>query len=63
LIIDKRIGQNVTAKFAVNNKTHLVTKVSLFIVNYKRELKMGADVRRKRKVEKATEFVEKMKKI
>jgi len=63
LIIGKRIGQNVTAKFAVNNKTHLVTKVSLFIVNYKRELKIGADVRRKGKVEKATEFVEKMKKI
>ena len=63
MIIGKRIGQNVTAKFAVNNKTHLVTKVSLFIVNYKRELKIGADVRRKGKVEKATEFVEKMKKI
>ena len=26
-----------TAEFAVNNKTHLLTKVSLFIANYRRE--------------------------
>ena len=53
----------VTAKFAINNKTHSATKVSSFIENYGRELRMEADIRRKGKVEKVTEFVEKMKKI
>jgi len=35
----------VTAKFTVNNKTHSVTKIFLFIANYERELRMGADIR------------------
>ena len=52
-----------TAKFAVNNKTHSATKVSPFIANYGRELRMGADIRRKDKVEKAMEFAERMKKV
>jgi len=43
-----------TAKFAVNNKVHSVIKVSPFIENYDRELRMGADIRRKEKIEKAT---------
>jgi len=47
----------------VNNKVHLVMKVSLFMANYKRELRMGVDIRRKEKVEKATEFVKRMKKV
>jgi len=50
----------VLAEFAINNKVHSVTKVSLFIANHRRELRMGADIRRKRKVEKAIEFVERM---
>ena len=33
------------------------------MVNYGRELRMGGDIRKKRKVEKATEFVERMKKV
>ena len=33
------------------------------MVNYGRELRMGADIRRKGKVKKITEFVERMKKI
>ena len=41
----------------------MTTKISLFIVNYVRELRMETDIRRKRKVEKAIEFVERMKKI
>ena len=53
----------VIAKFAINNKTHSATKVSSFIANYGRELRMKADIRRKGKVEKVTEFVKKMKKI
>jgi len=47
----------------VNNKVHLATKVLPFMVNYERELRMGADIRRKEKVEKATEFVERMRKV
>ena len=47
----------------INNKVHSATKISLFIMNYERELRMGVDIRKKGKVEKATEFVERMKKI
>ena len=51
------------AEFTVNNKTHIATKVSSFMANYGRELRMGEDIRKKRKVESATEFIERMKKI
>jgi len=33
------------------------------MANYGRELRIGADIRKKEKVEKTTEFVERMKKI
>jgi len=33
------------------------------MVNYSKELKMGINLRRKRKVEKAMEFVERMSKV
>jgi len=33
------------------------------MANYGRELRMGADIRRKEKVEKVTKFTEKIKKI
>ena len=52
-----------TAEFAVNNKTYLATKISLFIANYSRELRMGADIRKKGKVENVTEYTERIKKI
>ena len=52
-----------SAEFVVNNKTHTATKVSLFIANYGRELRMGRDIRKKGKVESAMEFVERMKKV
>ena len=51
------------AEFAVNNKVHTTTKVLSFIANYGRELRMGGDIKRKGKVENATEFVERMKKV
>jgi len=51
------------AEFIVNNKTHSVTKVSLFMTNHDRVLRMGADIRRKGKVEKATKFAERIKKV
>ena len=50
-------------KFVINSKTHLVAKVLLFIANYKRELRIEVDIRRKGKIEKITEFVKRMKRI
>ena len=52
-----------SAEFAVNNKVHIATKVSSFMANYGRNLKMRGDIRKRGKVEKATEFVERMKKV
>jgi len=52
-----------SAEFAVNNKTHTATKVSPFMANYGKEVRMGGDIRKKEKVESATEFVERMKKV
>ena len=51
------------AEFAINNKVHTATKVSPFMANYGKEMRMGGDIRRKGKVESATEFVERMKKV
>ena len=51
------------AEFAINNKVHMATKVSPFMANYRREIRMGGDIRRKGKVESAMEFVERMKKV
>ncbi len=50
------------AEFAVNNKVHIATKVSLFMANCRKD-EMGGDIRRRGKVESAMEFVERMKKI
>ena len=50
-------------EFMVNNKVHSVTKVLPFIANYGRELRIGADIRRKEKVKKVTEFAERMRKV
>ena len=47
----------------VNNKVHTATKVLLFMANYRRELRMGEDIRKKKKVEKVTELVERMKNV
>jgi len=52
-----------SAEFAVNNKVHTATKVLPFMANYGRELRMEGNIRKKGKVEKAMEFVERMKKI
>ena len=52
-----------SAEFAVNNKVHTATKVLPFMANYRRELRMGGDIRRKGKVEKAMEFVERIKQV
>ena len=47
----------------MNNKVHIVTKVLPFMANYGKELRIREDIRKKRKVESAIEFVEKMKKV
>jgi len=52
-----------SAEFVVNNKVHTTIKVSPFIANYRKELRMRENIRRRRKVESATEFVERMKKV
>ena len=51
-----------TVEFAVNNKTHLATEMSLFMMNYGRNLRMEVDIIRK-KMEKATEFAKRIKKM
>ena len=51
------------AEFAINNKIHTATKISPFMANYGKELRMGGDIRRKGRVESATEFIERMKKV
>jgi len=51
------------AEFTVNNKIHSTTKVSLFMANYRREVRMGGDIQKRGKVEKAIEFVERMKRV
>ena len=48
-------------EFAFNNKVHTVMKSSLFKVNYRRELRMGFDIRKKGKNVKAEEFVKEIK--
>jgi len=50
-------------EFVINGKTHLVTKVLLFIANYEGELRMEVDIRKKGKIEKVMEFVKRMKRI
>jgi len=50
-----------TAEFAFNNKVHMATKSSLFQVNYGREPRMGFDIRKKGKNEKAEEFAREIK--
>ena len=51
------------AEFAINNKVHMATKTSPFMANYRKKLRMGEDIRRKGKIESATEFAEKMKRV
>ena len=52
-----------SAEFAINNKTHTATKMSPFMANYGKEMRMGGDIRKKGKVESAMEFVQRMKKV
>ena len=53
----------MSAEFTVNNKIHSTTKVSPFMANYGRKLRIGGDARKRGKVEKVTKFVERMRKV
>ena len=53
----------MSAEFVVNNKVYMATKILPFRANYGRELRIGGDIRRTGKVEKAMEFVERMKQV
>ena len=48
-----------SAEFVINSIIYLATKVFFFITNYIRELKIEINIRKKRKIEKATKFVKK----
>ena len=50
-------------EFVINSKTHSATKVLPFMVNYGRELKMRVNIKKKEKMEKATEFAKRIKRI
>jgi len=49
--------------FAVNSKIYSAKKVSPFIANYSRKLRIETNIRRKGKIEKTMEFVKRMKKV
>ena len=53
----------VSAEFVVNNKVYMAIKILSFIANYGRELRMGDNIRKKEKVEKAIEFIKRMRKV
>jgi len=51
------------AEFSYNNKTYSSTQTSLFKANYRQDLRMGFEGRKKEKYEGAEKFIEKMKEI
>ena len=57
------LKQLVIAEFVVNNKVYVATNILPFITNYRRELRMEANIRRKEKIEKAAEFVKRIKRV
>ena len=52
-----------SVKFVINNKAYLTTKISLFMENYGRELRIRVNLKRKGKMEKAIEFIERIRKV
>jgi len=51
------------AEFVLNNKIHIVIKILLFKFNYGKELRMGFEIRKKKKYVKVKEFVKEMKEM
>jgi len=52
-----------TSEFAYNNKEHTGTKVSPFKVNNGQDPRMGFEMRKKRKFERAEKFAERMRNV
>jgi len=52
-----------TAEFAYNNKVYSSTKISPFKANYRQDSRMGFEVRKKGRYERAEKFVTKIKEI
>jgi len=52
-----------TVEFVYNNKVQTSTRVSLFKVNNEQDPCMELEIRKKRKFEKAVEFVTRIKKV
>ena len=50
-----------TIEFVFNNKIYTATKSSLFRVNYRREPRMGFNIRKKEKNVKVEKFVKEIK--
>jgi len=50
-------------EFAYNNKIHVVTKISLFKVNYGQDPRMGFEGRKREKYEVVGKLIERIKKI
>ena len=61
--LNRMLGIRTKLSTAFHPQVHMATKVLPFIANYRKELRMGGDIRRKGKVESATEFIERMKKV
>ena len=57
------LKQLALVEFVINNKAYLTTKVSPFMENYGRELRIGMDLRRKEKIEKAIKFAKRIRKV
>ena len=51
------------AEFTFNNKMYIATKLSPFNINYRRELRMNFQIRKKKKHVKVEEFVKETKEI
>jgi len=47
----------VIVEFIANSEVHTTTKISQFMIKYKRELWIGAGIRKKRKIEITINFV------
>ena len=67
MFIDHRQEQQLnwlgTAEFAYNNKAHSSTKMLPFKANYRQDSRIGFEMRKKGKYERAEKFVTKMKEI
>ena len=50
-------------EFTINSEVYSTIKVSPFMANYDKEIRIEVDLRRKEKMEKVMEFAERMRKV